>query len=1326
MIVESQKKPSPSRQAGLTQPWTVPSIVSQIINSLSSTKADGVAGRFAKIIALLSFLLLSHQIICIKDIRIPTNNFLSTLQHIFPNYTFNATAHDNYSAGVVTIYPKSMEDDYEIKNTILAPGYILSTTFHHLQSSKELTVINAYLHASSNDTWKNQVGILHRQKHKKNTIIIGDFNHAPDVQDRSGYHQDKPKGCVDNFRKFLEENHFEEIYQKKHTWYGTNEGRLTSSRIDHAYHNMDACTLSLCNPKATVISVAPYTVSRDQPIHSGSDWHTRERHDDLMDRQLVKNLKKAADGGNQVTDHLPLSLRFSKPNTSTRRKFVSRATSNNNFKSTFKEIWEGSLTGDHWSDDLLSMGETLCTTSHLVKNKINEKNNKNTELWEAVRLVSAIDEGKTDIHEKFKHIPDYLSLAQNCDKLVEKINSDFAVIAYDNDNKVPISKLQTIAKTLPNSRTKLSQLYDASTERITNDPDRMTAIAANFWKDKWNGKGTYDAKPLFDLYGKKIAVQPIPITLDLIIDIINNTEDSAPGPDGIPFAAYRAVVDIAAPIFLEAIKALMDGATPHHSFNAGILHLLPKKVTDRIEDTRPLVINNTDNRIIAAIIQASILPSIESILSDKQNGFRSHRSTFNNIDYLNEKFYNALENGEFCDILFVDFLKAFDSISHTAIFSLLDSIGLPSNYTSAIKSLFHQAHCYTNFTGGKPEKIFFNSGVKQGCPLSPTLFILVVDVLLDMLSNIEGVDPRMFADDTSLISNNIIPCLPEIKACFATFKKYTGLELNVTKSAIIATGGRTDLRKALDDIGWAELRISGKERYLGTYMGHAVTLEDIFRPPFEKLQDRISQFNKIKHTHSLQNRVIIWNTWLLTIFNYVFNLYAIPTDYLDWVDNLCIGWLNKGNTMKTLYLARPTKLAGLTTPLRDTTIANYAALASRAGDTVADTRSSTQTLRSSNHRARARDFLQVEYNIDSAKCANSASYYHYAINSTPFTSNFRCEIRRKLTEIMVPDHLHNNYFNNSSKAPSWLPSYVRGTVIFIVHNALFTARRLHKCETCYLCEEGSDDIHHIWGSCRVVKQAHQQFWKILGVNSPYSLNTAICADDTRDSASVGAQYMLTDSIWRARNNAYHGVVKNFGAWTGWIVENALLRIKTSRPDFFINNFSTNTVPRRMKITFGACMGSSKTNSDATRATANHVVYTTIRALPVGALYAFTDGSADPNPGPSGAGAAIYLRGTTEDSLIASFSAALGHGTNNTGELFAIGIVYSYINSINYHNIFTIFTDSNLARGALEEGWSAGVNNRPLLHAVRAARRKLKQNNCINWIPGHSGIAHNDL
>jgi exonuclease III len=172
MIVESQEEPNPSRQAGLTQPWTVPSIVSQNINSLSSTKAGGVAGRFAKIIALLSFLLLSHQIICIQDIRIPTNNFVSTLQHIFPNYTFNATAHDNYSAGVVTIYPKSMEDDYEIKNTILAPGYILSTTFHHLQSSKELTVINAYLHASSNDTWKNQVGILHRQKHKKTQSLL--------------------------------------------------------------------------------------------------------------------------------------------------------------------------------------------------------------------------------------------------------------------------------------------------------------------------------------------------------------------------------------------------------------------------------------------------------------------------------------------------------------------------------------------------------------------------------------------------------------------------------------------------------------------------------------------------------------------------------------------------------------------------------------------------------------------------------------------------------------------------------------------------------------------------------------------------------------------------------------------------------------------------------------------------------------------------------------------------------------------------------------------------------------------------------------------------
>jgi hypothetical protein len=83
----------------------------------------------------------------------------------------------------------------------------------------------------------------------------------------------------------------------------------------------------------------------------------------------------------------------------------------------------------------------------------------------------------------------------------------------------------------------------------------------------------------------------------------------------------------------------MDGHPPPDDFNAGLLYVLEKKPTNLAEDTRPLVVNNTDNRIISTCIRESITPSVDSILSPDQHGFRAGMSVDSNIEFFNEKFY---------------------------------------------------------------------------------------------------------------------------------------------------------------------------------------------------------------------------------------------------------------------------------------------------------------------------------------------------------------------------------------------------------------------------------------------------------------------------------------------------------------------------------------------------------------------------------------------------------------------------------------------------------------------------------------------------------------
>ncbi len=139
--------------------------------------------------------------------------------------------------------------------------------------------------------------------------------------------------------------------------------------------------------------------------------------------------------------------------------------------------------------------------------------------------------------------------------------------------------------------------------------------------------------------------------------------------------------------------------------------------------------------------------------------------------------------------------------------------------------------------------------------------------------------------------------------------------------------------------------------------------------------------------------------------------------------------------------------------------------------------------------------------------------------------------------------------------------------------------------------------------------------------------------------------------------------------------------------------------------------------------------------PSESLIIYTDGSADPNPGPSGAGLVLFRDG----ALVESHSIPLGHGTNNTGELYALGAALQRIEEIldsPPHPVYThpttarILTDSTFARGVTTLNWELSKNSRlqPLLKSVKARWRKVADRLTlhVDWVEAHAGIAGNEL
>ena len=118
-----------------------------------------------------------------------------------------------------------------------------------------------------------------------------------------------------------------------------------------------------------------------------------------------------------------------------------------------------------------------------------------------------------------------------------------------------------------------------------------------------------------------------------------------------------------------------------------------------------------------------------------------------------------------------------------------------------------------------------------------------------------------------------------------------------------------------------------------------------------------------------------------------------------------------------------------------------------------------------------------------------------------------------------------------------------------------------------------------------------------------------------------------------------------------------------------------------------------------------------------------------NPGPCGAGAVIHYPDLHGGRHTDEFSAALGDGTNNIGELWAIGMVGDAVYQEQTRGFVApqqgyIISDSTYARGCLKMGWSS-VINQDLVQAVDHSLGRTGITWSILWIPGHANVTDND-
>ena len=126
------------------------------------------------------------------------------------------------------------------------------------------------------------------------------------------------------------------------------------------------------------------------------------------------------------------------------------------------------------------------------------------------------------------------------------------------------------------------------------------------------------------------------------------------------------------------------------------------------------------------IILNRLKPEVEKIIAEEQAGFRSGRSSTEQIFNLRILCERYLQHQQDLYHVFIDFKKAFDRVWHATLWATMRLYNINTDLINAIQNLYDKATsavCFSGSTGG-----WFRTtvGVRQGCLISPTLFKIVL------------------------------------------------------------------------------------------------------------------------------------------------------------------------------------------------------------------------------------------------------------------------------------------------------------------------------------------------------------------------------------------------------------------------------------------------------------------------------------------------------------------------------------------------------------------------------------------------------------------------
>jgi hypothetical protein len=331
--------------------------------------------------------------------------------------------------------------------------------------------------------------------------------------------------------------------------------------------------------------------------------------------------------------------------------------------------------------------------------------------------------------------------------------------------------------------------------------------------------------------------------------------DKAPGPDGFTIHFYKVCWNIIKRDLQKMIKGFMRKAKIGGGINSTYLALIPKDSNpETFARFRPISLCNASYKILAKLLASRIKPLLKRLISSPQGGFVEGRHILDNVIQVQETIHSSKKRKEKGMLIKLDMANAFDRVNRSFLIKVLLSFGFSPHFVQLINA------CIDNpwiapLVNGRPSNFFqARRGIRQGCPLSPFLYILMADTLSRKLSaerivgslpglksspDVAPLNHALFADDSLLLGG----ASPRIAKVFDTvLKSYcrvSGALINERKSEIYSWNtGQQELNSITNILGFRGHASWDRFKYLASLL-QMESIEDRYgRISFAKSKQR--------------------------------------------------------------------------------------------------------------------------------------------------------------------------------------------------------------------------------------------------------------------------------------------------------------------------------------------------------------------------------------------------------------------------------------------------------------------------------------------------------